>query len=143
MTQTKKPDWGKRIERAIDLAERHSSAAEVLAFYRRILEFQQALYDGISSRPAPSSDGSFRERLDVDAAMRQLPALLSLVQKSGPSKLASQAAEINRTSSEQQRRMLADFRAGGDDAGPSSFFARVLFQPYAEYLAAVPAAQLA
>jgi len=145
MTQTKKPDWRKRIERAIDLAGRHPSAAEVLAFYRRILEFQKTIYDGISSRPAlvGNREAGFRQQLDVDAAVQQLPALLSLVQKSGPSKLASQAAEINRTSSEQQRQMLADFLAGGDNAGPSSFFARVLFQPYAEYLAAAPAAQLA
>ncbi len=145
MTQTKKPDWSKRIERAIDLAERHSSAAEVLVFYGRILEFQKTLYDSISSRPAPSGEGPFRERLDVDTAMQQLPALLSLVQKSGPSKLAQQAAEISRTPAEQQRRMLHDFlmEADGGDEGATAFFARVLFQPLAEHLAAAPAAQLA
>ena len=144
MIQTKRPDWGKRIERAIDLAERHSSAAEVLAFYRRILEFQKTLYDNIPSRPALSSDGSFRERIDVDAAMRQLPALLLLVQKSGPSKLASQAAEISRTSSEQQRQMLHDFLTATDvdESGPTSFFARALFQPLAEYLATAQGTRL-
>src|SRR5271166_1926470 len=137
MIQTKKPDWGKRIERAIDLTERYPSTAEVLTFYRRILEFQKTLHDGISSRPPPGRDGPFRERLDVDTAMRQLPSLLSLVQKSGPSKLAQEAAEISRGPSEQQRQMLHDFLTATDtdDAGPNSFFARVLFQPLAEYLA--------
>ncbi len=145
MIQTKKPDWGKRIERAIDLAGRYPSTAEVLAFYSRILEFQKTLYDGISFRPAPGGDGSFRERLDLDFAMQQLPALLSLVQKNGPSKLAQQAAEIGRASAEQHRQMLHDFLAAtnADEAGPNSFFARVLFQPLAEYLAATPAAGLA
>jgi FdhE protein len=144
MIQTKKPDWGKRIERAIDLAEQHPGTAEVLTFYRRILDFQQTLYEIVSSRPAASSDGPFRERFDVDTAMRQLPALLSLVQKSAPSKLAQEAAEVRKASSEQQRQMLHDFLAAtdADDAGPDSFFARVLFQPLAEYLAATPAAEL-
>jgi len=137
MIQTKKPDWGKRIERAIDLTERYPSTAEVLTFYRRILEFQKTLHDGISSRPPPGRDGPFRERLDVDTAMRQLSALLALVQKNGPSKLAQEAAEISRGSSEQQRQMLRDFLAAtdADDAGPNAFFARVLFQPLAECLA--------
>jgi len=145
MIQTKKPDWGKRIERAIDLAGQHPSSAEVLAFYSRILEFQKTLYEGVSSRTALGRDGSFHERLDVDAAMRQLPSLLSLVQKSGPSKLAQQAAEISRGSSEQQRQMLHDFLAATDtdNAGPDSFFARVLFQPLAEYVAATSAAESA
>ena len=145
MIQTKKPDWGKRIERAIDLAGQHPSTAEVLAFYSRILEFQKTLYDGVSSRPAASCDGCFRERLDVAIAMQQLPALLSLVQENGPSKLAQEAAEIGKGSSEERRQMLHDFLAttDTDNAGPNSFFARVLFQPYAEYLAITQASQLA
>ena len=145
MMQTKKPEWGKRIERAIDLAGQYPSAAEILAFYSRILEFQKALYDGISSRPAQGRDGAFRERLDVDMAMQQLPALLSLVHKSGPSKLAQEAVEISGASAEQQRQMLRDFleETEGDGKETESFFARVLLQPQAEHLAAIPAAELA
>ncbi len=145
MIQTKKPDWGKRIARASELTQQYPGTAEVLTFYRHILEFQQALYDGAAARPAAGGDGPFRERLDVDTAMQQLPALLSLVQRSGPSKLAQEAAEIGRSSAEQQRQMLRDFLATTDagDAGAHSFFARVLFQPLAEHLAAAPAAGLA
>jgi FdhE protein len=145
MIQTKKPDWGKRIERAIYLAGQYPSTAEVLKFYLRILEFQQSLYGIISSRPAPSRDHTFHERLDVETAMRQLPDLLSLVQRTGPSQLAQEAAEIGRGSSEQQRQILHDFLAAADadDAVRDSFFARVLFQPMAEYLAVASAAGLA
>jgi FdhE protein len=145
MVQTKKVDWGKRIERAIDLAGQHPSAAEILAFYSRILDFQKTLYDRISSLPAPSRDGPFRERLDVDAALQQLPALLTLVQKTGPSKLAQEAAEIGRSSPQDQRQVLHDFLAvtDADDRGLHSFFARALFQPMAEHLAAIPATELA
>ncbi len=143
MIQTKRPDWGKRIERAIDLAGQHPSSAEILAFYSRILEFQKTFYEGISSQPASRREGPFRERLDVDVAMPQFPAVLSLVQKCGPSKLAQEAAEISRSASERQRQMLHDFLAATDaeDVEPDSFFARVLFQPYAEYVAITQASQ--
>jgi len=146
MIQTKKPDWGKRIARAMDLAAQHPGTFEVLAFYRRILEFQKAPYEAIASRSAPAVNrgAAFREQLDVDTALQQLPALLALVQKSAPSKLAKQAAEIGQTSSEQRRQMLHDFLfvPEGDETAANSFFARVLFQPQAEFLAATPAAEL-
>ncbi len=144
MTQTKKPDWGKRIGRASDLAERHAYAAEILRFYRGILEFQCTLYDGVALRPASRHEVPFAERLDVDAAARHLPALLTLVQKSGPSKLAQQAAEIGKTSADEQRQTLRDFLAGLDNGHqePQAFFPRALFQPQAERLAATPAAEL-
>jgi len=119
----------------------------VLLFYRRILEFQKALYDEIAARPAIALDvaSPFCEQLDLNAALRHLPALLSLVQKNGPSKLGQEAGKIGGASSDQRRQMLCDFLAAtdGDDAGASSFFARVLFQPQAENLAAAQATQLA
>jgi FdhE protein len=147
MTQTKTPNWSKRIERAMDLGGQHPGTVEVLAFYGRVLEFQKALYAGFAAQPPPTLDGNapFREQLDIDAALGKLPALLALVQKTGPSKLAQQAAEIGRRSPEEQRSMLRDFLAAADldDSGPASFFARALFQPIAEYFAAAPAALLA
>ena len=146
MVQTTKPDWGKRIQRAVDLAERHTGTAEVLAFYRRILDFQKAVYEEVSARPAPALDiaSPFREQLDVVMAAKHLPGLVSLVERDGPSKLARLASKLAGVSPGQGRQMLDDFLAAsdGDDAGPSSFFARVLFQPLAENLAATQATQL-
>ena len=147
----KKTDWDKRIQRAMELAERYPSAAEVLAFYRHILEFQKTLCADVAS-VSPSSAGveaPFRERLDLDTAVQQLPALLALVQRKGPSKLAQEAAEIGAgklhlssppcyASSEEQREMLRSFLLATDANEPESnhFFARVLLQPQAERLAA-------
>ena len=77
----KKIDWDKRIQRAMELAERYPSAAEVLTFYRHILEFQKTLCADVAS-VSPSSAGveaPFCERLDLDIAVQQLPALLALV----------------------------------------------------------------
>jgi FdhE protein len=144
MIPAKKPDWNKRIERAFDLAGRHPSAAEVLNFYRRILEFQKDLYERAAAQSEPARDGPFRERLDVEIAIRQLPALLSLVQTNGPSKLAQEATDLSRVSPEECRQVLNAFLQAdeADDAGRYAFFARVLFQPLAEHLAAISAASL-
>lgn len=146
MMQSKKRDWTMRIERAMDLAGRYPAAAEVLAFYARVLEFQHELYDSVAARPSPELNrkAPFREQLDIEAALTGLRALLALAQESGPAKLAQQAAEIGRRAPEQQRQMLRDFQTSpdADDAAPTSFLARVLFQPQAERVAATPAALL-
>jgi FdhE protein len=143
----KKTDWDKRIHRAVELAERYPSAAEVLAFYRHILEFQKTLCADVASLSlaAVGVKAAFREQLDLDIAVQQLPALLSLVQRTGPAKLAQEAAEIGRASSEQQRQMLRSFLLSTDANGPepSHFFARVLLQPQAEHLAATQQIQSA
>jgi FdhE protein len=144
MMPAKKPDWDKRIERAFDLAVRHPAAAEVLNFYRGILEFQKDLYKRAAAQSAPAPDGPFRERLDVGIAMQVLPELLSLVRTNGPSKLAQEAADLSLESSGSCHQALNDFLEAqdADDAGLYVFFARVLFQPQAEHLAAIPAASL-
>jgi FdhE protein len=139
-------EWARRIRRAGDLAGRHPSAAEVLNFYRHILEFQKDVYDDISVRPHAELDRGrpFREQLDVNAATRQLPDLLTLVEKTGPSKLASEATRLGHAGAEQQRKLMSDFvqEMGGTDSELHTFFPRVLFQPHAEHLAGATAAQL-
>ena len=146
MTQKKKDEWSRRIERAMDLAGRHPGTAEVLLFYGQILGFQKAAYEGIDARPAPvlENNSAFREQLDSAAAMRQLPALLGLVQKSGPPKLAQQAAAIGQSPAEKHRQMLYDFlfTPPRESIECASFLARVLFQPQAERLAAASTAPL-
>lgn len=147
----KKPVWAKRIQRTIELGERYPSAAEVLAFYRHILDFQKTLAADLPSPslPATGNRPAFRERFDLDMAVQQLPTLLSLVQRTGPPKLAQEAAEIGGgklqlssppcyASSEQHREMLRSFLLSTDGNEPESnhFFARVLLQPQAEQLAA-------
>jgi FdhE protein len=133
----KQPDWDKRIRRAIELGERFSYAAEILAFYRQVLEFERGIYLEIPAlaQPGGKTGVPFRERLDVEFAARRLPALLSLVERSGPARLAQQAKEISGYSADQQREMIRSFLHSGDEVTSNSFFARVLLQPYAEYLA--------
>jgi FdhE protein len=130
--------WAKRIRRAGELAERFPHAAEVLRFYRQVLEFQQTVFAANGAAPLTSQPGlTVREQLKADVVLPHLPVLLSLVQKHGPSKLAEQAKEIGRSSRDQQMEMIArEASATGNGVGaPVSFFARVLLQPYAERLA--------
>ncbi len=141
----KRPEWDKRIQRAIELGERFSYAAEILAFYRRVLEFQNTIHREISSQPLPGDkpSGSLREALSVDAAFRHLPGLLALVEQSGPSKLAERASAIGGSPADQQRQLIENFLSANatSERGSNSFFARVLLQPYAEHLAAAEPAQ--
>lgn len=128
--------WANRIQRVDELAERCVSAGEVLAFYRHVLGFQRTLGDHASRATEPAIP--FREQLNLDAALRQLPALLSLVQEKAPSKLAQEAAEMGRTSSQEHRRSLEAYLSTTNAYDPAAnrFFARVLLQPMAENLAA-------
>lgn len=135
----KSSEWDQRIRRAVELGERFSYAAEVLAFYRQILEFQSKVYRQISLQPLPGNkpDGPLRDRVDVDVALRHLPALLSFVERSGPSKLAEQARHIDGSTLDWQRQRMEEFLSPNQASAeqPDDFFARVLLQPYAEYLA--------
>ncbi len=83
--------------------------------------------------------------------MRWLPALLQVVEKHGPAKLAEEARKIRSGGDAMQRQMLVAFFDDDQQASrrpsaasletspapyePSYFFARVLYQPQADALA--------
>jgi FdhE protein len=140
----KRPDWDKRIRRAGELGERFSYAADILAFYGQVLEFQNTIYRAISSQPPGyQAGGSFRQGLQIDAVLRYLPGLLSLVEQSGTSKLAEQAKEIRTIGTDQQRSLIETslLVSEKDERESDEFFARVLLQPCAEHLASGQPAQ--
>jgi FdhE protein len=131
--------WDKRIRRASELSERESSAHEVLRFYRQILEAQHRIYDDVSAQPAAGvpTNNSLRERLDADYAARWMPVVSSMVRRHGPAKLAAEGERIQASDSAYQRQLLADHLNNAVDADEAgAFFARVVWQPIAEFLAA-------
>jgi FdhE protein len=134
--RAKASPWDKRVQRAAELAERFSHSAEILDFYRWILEFQSAIYNELLAQlvSAPGHGVPFRERLDKTNAAGYFPSLLSLVQKRGTAKLAQDADELAILTPEQQHELLHGFLQASELA-PHSFFARVLLQPHAEWLA--------
>ncbi len=136
----KRSEWDKRVQRAVELAGRFAYAQEILAFYGEVLKLQQRIFDEISLLPAPElSDRPFRSRLDAGNGCRYLPALLALAEAKGTAKLAEEASAIRATSQEQRLIMLQSFLGGEPCA--HGFFARALFQPQAEWLAATSSTQ--
>lgn len=132
----RRSEWDRRVRRAADLADRYSYAAEILTFYRKILELQRTIYQQVSSLSASAEavPGGLRRQLDAEVCLRHLPALLDLVEHDGTAKLKQDARGFAALSSGQQRATLEDFLASTEEK-PYSFFPRVLFQPYAEWLA--------
>ncbi len=132
-------NWDKRIRRAKELLDRNSSSSQVLTFYAHVLELQQQMGQGLASH-APSEhphDAPLREQLDVELAILWLPSLLDVVRKHGPAKLAEEAKRLSTAGQADHRQMLIEFLRDDQPASyaPSSFFARLLFQACAEFLA--------
>lgn len=136
MNQTK---WERRLRRAEELCERRSSVAEVLGFYRGILEVQRQVYNDLLGGSDESSlaDASFRQRIDIDRAARWLPEVLTVVEKRGPGKLAEEAKRLNHDEPEARHQTLVDFLDSDQrkDQPPAWFFARFVLQPCAQALA--------
>ena len=108
-----------RIARATELAETYPSASSLLNFYRQLALFQKQVFSDVKSRG----------ETDVRALGRYFPALIELVRALGPDQLAESSSALTED-------LLAEQWQGTADYDPSGkFFARVLLQPYAEYLA--------
>ena len=116
--------WDLRIERARDLANTHSAAAEILRFYAEIAAVQKTIYERLQSAGAP--------RPNASVLLPHFPALLSLVQRIGPAQLARAAADL---ANNQDRWPI--LLAEHDAAEEQAFFARAVLQPYFEYQAGV------
>jgi FdhE protein len=113
-----------RIARAAELAEIHPAARGLLSFYRELALFQKPV-----AKELQSEGGT-----DIRALVRHFPALLDLVRRIGPAPLAEFGARHLQGPAEWEQLLLAGWEGGGD-SNEGRFYARVLLQPYAEYLA--------
>ncbi len=108
-----------RIARAIELAKVYPGASSLLNFYRDLAHLQKQVFE----------DARSRGETDVRALARHFPALIELVRRSGPESLADSSSKLT-------EELLAEHWEGTAEYDPAGrFFARVLLQPYAEYLA--------
>jgi len=108
-----------RIARATELAKVYPGASSLLNFYRDLAHFQKQVFDDVRSRG----------ETDLRALVRHFPALTELVRRSGPETLANSSSKLT-------EELLAEHWQGAVEYDPAGrFFARVLLQPYAEYLA--------
>lgn len=114
-----------RIARAEHLAQQHSNAAPLLNFYAQLARFQQPIFAEFESK----------SETDLRALLCSFPSLIQLVARSGTHLLASYAAE-NLRDDDARLTLLSAAWEGGEALDPAArFYARVLLQPYAEYLA--------
>lgn len=118
-----------RIHRADQLAEKHSAARELLGFYRELAVFQESV----------SADVQSNSVTDVHALLPHFPDLIERVRRTGPQPIADFAGTHLESVAAQEELLLSFWEHGplnaltGVDA--ARFFARVILQPYAEYLA--------
>jgi len=118
-----------RIARATKLSETYPAARELLTFYRELALFQKPLFQAFATN----------RETDVRSLLRYFPDLIELVSRAGPAAIAERATTRLRDPAGWEELLQASWQgegAGGLAADPTGrFFARVLLQPYAEYLA--------
>jgi len=114
-----------RIARANALASDHPASAPLLKFYCELARFQKPIFSELDAR----------NETDLRALVCHFPALIQLVSRSGTQLLANFAAE-RLQGTEAQLDLLSAAWEGGEVVEPAGrFYARVLLQPFAEYLA--------
>ncbi len=114
-----------RIARAAQLAAKHPSAAPLLNFYAELARFQKPVFAELKSK----------SETDLRALVCHFSELIKLISRSGTELLANFAAE-NLHSADSQLELLSAVWEGGEAVDPAArFYARVLLQPFAEYLA--------
>jgi len=118
-----------RIERAEELSKIYPGASSILSFYRELARFQKSVSDGVQSKA----------ETDVRALLCHFPALLELVRRTGPEPLIEFGVQSLQSEAAREQ-LLRSYWEGapldeltGNEA--ARFYARVLLQPYAEYLA--------
>ena len=119
----------RRIARAIELAGTCPEAAPLLEFHCELTRFQKPIFEEFSKRG----------ETDVRCLLRYFPDLFRLTKRLGPSALAEFDYRRLEDPAAQEALLLSQWQGESDsglaDREPEAFFARVLLQPYAEYLA--------
>lgn len=116
--------FDQRSQRAAELTPTHPDAADLLAFYRELALFQKPIFESLRSKG----------ETDLGALEPYFTPLIELVARHGPSGLADQGKDrLNRNLLQAAWNDGAAQTLAADPHG--RFFARVLLQPYAEYLA--------
>ena len=117
--------YDRRIARAHELATKFPESTSHLEFYGSLARFQKPILENLDST-------------DVRDLLRYFPALIELVERAGPDPLKA-FARARLDSPVTQEDLAVRYWDGVGRHGVSAeeqFFARVLLQPYAEYLAA-------
>ncbi len=118
--------WQARIDRARELAVRQPWAAEVLSFYAKLAERQQAIADlAFDSPPAATALPSW-------VARHSLPLIVDVAVNGGPHKLAD--GVLARFQEASLEKLVASWLAGDSQVAIDAFLARAATAPILEAL---------
>jgi len=139
-----KVNYRARMERAARLAQLCEFAREVLTFYVAIAQFQHEYYESLpklwGKKPVVPAGGDLRAELNLGVVLGAFADLLKMVGERAPGKLASEAKRLQAQSGERQGEILQKFWKTGlqEEQAPgmrfADFFARVILQPYADFV---------
>jgi FdhE protein len=151
---TGKVNYRARIARASVLAERHAFAREILSFYGSIATFQSTYYESLPQRwgqkPVVPANGDLRSEFNLSVVLEPFAEFLKVIEVHAPQALVEEAQNLKSKGTARQAEILQEFWKTGllethlPVAGPSEpplvnpfedFFARAMFQPYAEFVA--------
>ena len=131
--------WQRRIERARELRQQHSFAAEILGFYLHIAQFQKELYQRLQAVSAdpPDSPQALPGPPELPELLARFPEFLLVIEQHAPARLAEYARNLRDGPEDSRSTLLNDFWSGTigpDGTGMNEFPARAFLQPYAEFV---------
>jgi len=146
-----KVNYRSRMERAELLSGRSEFAAkEILSFYGELAKFQKEYYEGLpkawGKRAVVPTGGDLRSELHLDVVLGAFGKLLDVVEQHGPGALTNAARAMRAKGCARQGQILQEFWKTGllereelntDEGMRKSlgfFLARVMLQPYAEFV---------
>ena len=128
--------WTNRILRAGELREIHPANAAAMRFYEAVLQFQFGIAR-ISASPA-HANVPLRDQIDLKFVSSQMPALLALCVKFGPTALGTESRKLQEAGKAKWQELLesAISVSNSPESLTNDFFARACLQPIAESLQA-------
>jgi formate dehydrogenase accessory protein FdhE len=134
--------WQRRVERAEELAQRHSFAAEILRFYVPIAAFQRGLYRRLEGTSASRADSASRgpwngSPPELPELLASFPHFLTMIEEHAPVQLAEFAHGLREGPENTRTELLNEYWNGADalpTSGLAEFSARAFLQPYAEFV---------
>jgi FdhE protein len=141
---TGKVNYRARLERAELLAQRYSSARQILDFYGHIVRFQKEFSEELpklrGKRSVVGPGSNFRSELDASVLLKPFDKFLAMVETRGPGPLSTHCRQMRGQGENEKKTALAEFWKTGllekQNAEPlTEFLARAFLPPYAEFLA--------
>src|SRR5712692_8092323 len=135
-----KASWQRRIQRAKELTSQRPFAAEILGFYVQVARFQEGFYQRLENASQGKTEIAPQGRLSGPPELRELVSsfgmFLSVVETSGPARLAEMARDLRHRGDEAWSDCLDTCWSGTQPspAAPQEFLGRAFLQPYAEFV---------